>query len=130
VRARIRAEKKQFIVYAILRVILPTIAAIGTFIVLALPGLMVAGSLVAIEWGVHSVFAGATGSSWLVGILLQVFFGVIAFGFALLASICVGGPLSTGTREYALIFYGGRYNALGDILYPTQAIVGGSTGTA
>jgi hypothetical protein len=26
--------------------------------------------------------------------------------------------LSTGIREYALIFYGGRYKALGDILYP------------
>ena len=61
---------------------------------------------------------------------LEVFFGVIAFGFALLASICIGGPLSTGTREYALIFYGGRYKALGDILYPTQAIVGGATGAA
>jgi hypothetical protein len=130
VRARIGAEKRQFIVYGLLRVILPTIATIGVFIVLALPGLMLAGSLAAIEWGVHSMFSGATGSSWLVGILLEVFFGVVAFGFALLASICVGGPLSTGTREYALIFYGGRYKALGDILYPPPAIVGGTTGAA
>jgi hypothetical protein len=122
------AEKRQFLVYGLLRVILPTIAAIGAFIVLALPGLMVAGSVAAIEWGVHSMFSGATGSSWLVGILLEVFFGVVAFGFAVLASICVGGPLSTGLREYALIFYGGRYKALGDFLYPTQAIGGGTTG--
>jgi hypothetical protein len=57
-----------------------------------------------------------------------VFFGVVAFGFALLASICVGGPLSTGLREYALIFYGGRYKALGDFLYPAQAISGGTSG--
>jgi len=35
-----------------------------------------------------------------------------------LASICLGGPLSTGVREYALIFYGGRYQVLGDALYP------------
>jgi len=124
VRARMGAERRQFLVYGLLRVILPTIAAIGVFIVLALPGLMLAGSLAAIEWGVHSMFSGATGSSWLVGILLEVFFGVVAFGFALLASICVGGPLSTGTREYALIFYGGRYKALGDILYPTQTSAG------
>ena len=130
VRARIRAEKKQFIVYAILRVILPSIAAIGTFIVLAIPGLMLAGTIAAIEWGIHSMFSDATGGSWLVGILLEVFFGVVAFGFALLASICIGGPLSTATREYALIFYGGRYKALGDILYPTQAIIGASNGTA
>lgn len=130
VRARMMAEKRQFIVYGLLRVILPTIAAIGAFIVLALPGLMLAASLAAIEWGVHSMFTGTTGSSWLVGILLEVFFGVVAFGFALLASICIGGPLSTGIREYALIFYGGRYQALGDFLYPAQAILGGTSGAA
>jgi hypothetical protein len=129
VRTRITAEKRQFLVYAILRVILPTIAAIATFIVLALPGLMLAGSVAAIEWGVHSAFTGATGSSWLVGILLEVFFGLVAFGFALLASICIGGPLSTGVREFALVFYGGRYKALGDILYPSQVIIGGVSGS-
>jgi hypothetical protein len=128
VRARIRAEQRQFLVYAILRAILPVIASIGLFIVMLLPGLMLAGSLAAIELGVHSMFANATGASWLVGIAIEVFFGVIAFGFALLAGICLGGPLSTGIREYALIFYGGRYKALGDILYPLPAPVGGTTG--
>ncbi|MGO8935150.1 MAG: hypothetical protein ACLPLZ_10345 [Terracidiphilus sp.] len=130
VRARMMAEKMQFLVYGLLRVILPTIAAIGAFMVLAIPGLILAGSVAAIEWGVHSMFTGTTGSSWLVGILLEVFFGVVAFAFALLASICIGGPLSTGLREYALIFYGGRYKALGDFLYPTQAISGGTSGAA
>jgi hypothetical protein len=128
VRVRIRADQRQFLVYAILRAILPAIASIGLFIVMLLPGLMLAGSLAAIEFGVHSMFANATGASWLVGIALEVFFGVIAFGFALLAGICLGGPLSTGIREYALIFYGGRYKALGDILYPSQAIAGGASG--
>jgi hypothetical protein len=128
VRARIKAEQRQFLVYAILRVILPVIASFGLFIVMLLPGLMLAGSLAAIELGVHSTFANATGASWLVGVALEVFFGVIAFGFALLAGICLGGPLSTGIREYALIFYGGRYKALGDILYPMPAAVGGATG--
>ena len=93
---RIRAEKRQFLVYGLLRVVLPTIALIGMFIVLFLPGLMLAGSLAAIEWGVHSMFADASGASWLVGIVLEGFFGVVAFGFALLASICVGGPWAPG----------------------------------
>src|SRR5208282_481723 len=128
VRARVKAEKRQFLVYAILRVILPTIAGIGTFLVLAIPGLLLAGTIGAMEWGIHSAFSGSTGSSWLVGVALEVFFGVVAFGFALLASICIGGPLSTGVREYSLIFYGGRYKALGDILYPQQAIAGGTSG--
>jgi hypothetical protein len=116
---RITAEKSQFAVYAMLRLILPVIAMIGLFIVLAIPGLMVAGSVAAIVYAIHSAFADATGASALVGILLQAFFGVVAFGYALLACICLGGPLSTGVREYALIFYGGRYQALGDLLYPS-----------
>jgi hypothetical protein len=119
--ARIKAEKRQFFVYAPLRVVLPIIAMIGLFIVLLIPGLGLAAALAAVEFGVHSMFADATGASVFVGLVLEIFFGVIAFGFALLASICLGGPLSTGTREYALIFYGGRYKALGDILYPPSA---------
>ncbi|MGA3334947.1 MAG: hypothetical protein ABSC62_12380 [Terracidiphilus sp.] len=132
VRARIKAEKRQFLVYALLRVILPTIAMIGMFIVLLLPGLGLAAALAAAEFGVHSIFTNATGASMLIGILLEVFFGLVAFGFALVASICLGGPLSTGIREYALIFYGGRYKALGDILYPPPAtpVVEGTSGVA
>lgn len=130
VRARIRAEKRQFLVYAILRAILPMVASIAVMIVLAIPGLLLAGTIAAMEWGIHSAFAGSTGASWFVGVALMVFFGVVAFGFALLASICIGGPLSTGVREYALVFYGGRYKALGDILYPSQAIAGGASGSA
>jgi hypothetical protein len=115
---RITAEKSQFAVYALLRLILPVIAMVALFIVLLIPGLMVAGSLAAIVYAIHLAFADATGASALIGILLQAFFGVVAFGYALLAGICLGGPLSTGVREYALIFYGGRYQALGDLLYP------------
>jgi hypothetical protein len=118
---RINAEKRQFLVYALLRIALPIVTTVALFLLLLIPGLVLAGSLAAIEFGIHSTFADATGSSWLVGVLLQVFFGLLAFGFALLAGICLGGPLSTGIREYALIFYGGRYKELGDILYPVSA---------
>jgi hypothetical protein len=116
--ARLMAEKKEFFVYTLLRVVLPTIAMVGVFMLLIIPGLAVAGSLGAIEYGVHSAFADATGGAAVAGIAIQVFFGLVAFFFAVLASICLGGPLSTGTREYALIFYGGRYQVLGNILYP------------
>ena len=133
VRARIKADQRQFLVYGLLRVLLPILATIGLFIVLLLPGIGLAAALAAVEFGVHSMFADATGASAFVGILLQVFFGVIAFGFALLAGVCLGGPLSTGIREYALVFYGGRYKALGDILYPqppSPAIAGSAPGAA
>jgi hypothetical protein len=116
--ARFAAEKRQFIAYALLRLILPTLAMIGVFFVLAIPGLILAASVAVVEFGLHSAFADSSGGSAVTGMLLQVFFGVLAFVFMLLASICLGGPVSTGTREYALLFYGGRYRALGDILYP------------
>jgi len=115
---RILDEKRQFAVYALLRVVLPVIAGIGLFVVLIIPGLIVAGSLAAFVYGIHSAFAGATGATMIVGVIIQAFFGLLAFVLMLLASICLGGPLSTGIREYALIFYGGRYQALGEILYP------------
>jgi len=116
--ARIRAEKVQFFVYALLRVVLPTIAMVALFMVLIIPGLALAGSFAAIGYGLHSAFADSTGAAAVAGVVLQVFFGVIAFVFVLLVSICLGGPVSTGIREYALMFYGGRYQALGDALYP------------
>ena len=116
--AHIKAEKRQFLVYALLRLVLPIIAIIGLFFLLLLPGLGLAAALASVEFAVHSIFADATGASALVGVLLEVFFGVVAFVFALLASICIGGPVSTAIREYALIFYGGRYKTLGDTLYP------------
>jgi hypothetical protein len=99
-------------------VALPIIALIALFVVLLIPGLFLAGALAGVELGLRSYFADVTGAAAIVGVLLEVFFGVLAFGFAVLLSICLGGPLSTAIREYALIFYGGRYKALGDILYP------------
>jgi hypothetical protein len=116
--ARITAEKKQFVAYALLRLVLPTIAMIGVFIVLLIPGLILGGSLALVELGLHSAFADASGGSAATGIFLQAFFGVLAFGFMVLAGICVGGPVSTAIREYALLFYGSRYQPPGDALYP------------
>ncbi|MGA9585215.1 MAG: hypothetical protein WBQ95_07795 [Terracidiphilus sp.] len=116
--ARIKAEKGQFFAYALLRLILPIIASIAIFMILLIPGLVLAGAVAGVEFGLHSAFANSTGSASVAGIMLQVFFGVVAFGFAVLASICLGGPLSTAVREYAILFYGGRYPVLGDLLYP------------
>jgi len=112
-------------VYALLRVVLPFIASICVVMILAIPGLAVVGVIAALEFGLHSAFADASGGSAVAGVLLQVFFGLIAVGLTLLASICLGGPLSTGVREYALVFCGGRYRLLGDLLYPVAAVQGG-----
>jgi len=116
--ARVRAEKQQFLAYVLLRLVLPVLAMIALFILLIIPGLVLAGSLAAVEFGLRSAFADAHGAEAFVGLMLEIFFGVLAFGFALLASICLGGPISTAKREYALVFYGGRYQRLGETLYP------------
>jgi hypothetical protein len=72
-------------------------------------------------YAIHSAFAHSAGGAAVAGMILQGFFGAVALGFALLATVCLGGPLSTGVRAYALMFYGGRYPALGDMLYPAAA---------
>ncbi len=114
-------EKKQFFVYVVLRVVLPLVAVVALALIFLLPGLALAGSIGAIEYAIHTAFASSTGASAVVGMLLQGFFGVVAFLLLLLACICLGGPVSTGVREYALAFYGGRYPALGRVLYPPTA---------
>lgn len=116
----ISREKGQFFAYALLRLILPIVAMIAVFLVLIVPTLILAGAVAGVEFGIHSAFAGATGAAEAAAVFLQAFFGVVAFGFAVLISVCVGGCVSTAIREYALVFYGGRYQQLGDILAPSR----------
>lgn len=116
--ARIKAEKGPFILYAVLRVVLPIIAMIAVVMVLIIPGLIFGVAIVGIEVGIHSAFEGAQGMVSAGGILLQVLVGVVALTMALLAALCICGPVSTAIRQYALLFYGGRYPVLGNILYP------------
>jgi hypothetical protein len=116
--ASIKTEHRQFLAYTLLRVVLPTIAMVALFMVLLIPGAILAGAFGAIVYGVHSAFADSTGGAAVAGSMLQAFLGLVAFVFMALAGICLGGPLSTGIREYALMFYGGRYPVLGNILDP------------
>ena len=127
---RVSAEKGQFFAYALLRLILPIIAVIAAAIVLMIPTLILVGAAAAVEWGIHSTFAGATGLAAAAGVFLQGFFGVLSLGFGILATICLGGPLSTGIREYALVFYGGRYQRLGDMLSPRAGVGSNAQGIA
>lgn len=116
VRGRIKREKGPFFLYAILRIVLPIVAGIALFIVMIIPAIIFIAATVGAEYVIHSVFVNAAGAAVVGAMVLEVLVGVIAFGIALLVGLCLGGPLSTGIREYALLFYGGRYQALGDIL--------------
>lgn len=111
--ARIRVEKGAFFVYALLRVLLPIAGAIGLVLVLIIPAVIFVLLAVAVEVGLHAAFGHA-----LLGIFLEVSAGCIAFLIAMLVFIAAFGPVYTAVRYYSLIFYGNRYQLLGERLYP------------
>ena len=119
--ARIRMEKGPFFFYALLRVFLPIVAVVALFLVLLIPGIFFVAGNALIEVGIHVAFSGASGGVAALGVVLQVLVGLIIFAIAFVVALCFGGPVSTAIREYALIFYGGRYRTLGEILYPPTA---------
>ena len=111
---RIGQEKGAFVFYVVLRVLLPMIAMIGMFILLAIPIVIVFGSLGVFIAMLHASAAGATP----IGIFFQAMAGLAIVVIGLLLAICFGGPISIAIRNYALVFYGARYQPLGDALYP------------
>lgn len=120
---RVLSEKGSFLAYAVLRIVLPIIGFVGIVMVLLVPGLVLVGSVAGAEYGVHSAFAHATGASVAIGAMLEVFIGAVALGFALVIGISIGGPVSTGIREYALVFYGSRYQKLGEMMFPSTSVL-------
>jgi hypothetical protein len=109
--ARIRTQKGQFFIYALLRIVLPIVGAILIFAILVLPAIGFVAAVAIVEVGLHAAFGGAA-------IVLEVLIGLVSLIVAMVVGICFGGPLSTATREFALIFYGARYPLLGEILFP------------
>ena len=62
------------------------------------------------------LLADATGVGAVIRIVFDVVFGIVGVGIGLLVAFSLGGPIATWVRNYALLFYGGRYQALGDLL--------------
>ena len=118
VRLRIAREKGAFLVYALLRVILPAAAVLGLMIALAIPCLIVFGGLAVVMGLVHGVLNHVTGAVWVLRTLVECLLGVTIVAFGFFVAVTFGGPLCIAVRNYALLFYGGRYQALGDILSP------------
>lgn len=119
---RIKAEKGPFFVYALLRILLPLAAMIGVFMVMILPAIIFLVAVVGLEVAIHVAVANASSAVALFGISLQILIGVAAFALVLLMSIGIGGLVGTAIRQYALLFYGSRYQPLGDILSPPPAL--------
>lgn len=115
---RIRTEKGAFCLYGVLRVLLPIVAvfamAIATIFLVILLGLTFGLTVYAIHLGT----AHATGLPSACGITAEIAVGAVGVTLLILAGLSLAGPVFTGIREYALVFYGGRYAKLGAILDP------------
>lgn len=116
--AHIRDDKAAFFVYALLRIMLPIAAMIAIVLVLIIPAIVFFAAVVFAEVAIHAALSHAAGAAPLVGLALQILVGVLVFCIALLISIGLGGLISTATREYALLFYGSRYQPLANLLWP------------
>jgi hypothetical protein len=58
------------------------------------------------------------GASTGLAVLFGVPAGILLLGLFMLAFIGISGTIGTFRRNYALLFYGGRYPLLGNILQP------------
>jgi hypothetical protein len=127
---RIASEPGAFLLYAVLRVVLPFVAVIALTIALFIPCVILFGALGLAMAGVHAVISHAAMPFMVMGWFVEVALGLIIVGLALFVAVCFGGPLSIAIRNYALLFYGGRYPALGNILSPPPAPMGMHPGVA
>ena len=120
VRKDLAAERGSFLLFAVLRTLLPVVAFMALLIAVAIPAIIVFGILALAFAAFHGMSTDGSGAFSFLGTFFEVAIGIIALGIGLFAAICLGGPLSIGIRNYSLLFYGGRYQALGDILFPPQ----------
>jgi hypothetical protein len=117
---RVMEEKGSFFLYTVLRVMLPFAASIALTIVLIIPMILVLGIPGVLFALAHAAQVHSTGAAWLLAVLVQVALGIVMGALAALVAICFGGPVSLAIRNYALVFYAGRYPLLGNLLAPPQ----------
>lgn len=115
-----RAEPGQFALFMLMRLLVPMAAAIGFFLILLIPivVLIVIGVVIAVI--VHA-------SPHMSFYLAPMAWPGIQFAFALIfmVSITFSGTLGTWLRNYGILFYAGRYPALRMRLWPeTQGTQG------
>jgi hypothetical protein len=120
---RFTVEKGSFLLYAFLRIFLPFVAMIGLFVVLAIPMVLIFGIPGLMIAGLHAWALNAPPAVAIFATTLEVLLGMGIAAFGLLVAISFGGPLSIAVRNYALMFYAGRYEPLGDIVFAPPAPV-------
>lgn len=117
-RLRIAAEKGGFLLYAFLRIILPLAATLGAMLILAIPVILAVLVFAVPIAGLAALIGSATGVSKVLFILLLASIALVCVALVILLGLCISGPIGIAVRNYALLFYGGRYKVLGDLLSP------------
>jgi hypothetical protein len=107
----IAAEPWQYIFFVLLRFLTTLLASIVCAIVLVIPFAIVVGIGALIVVFLKTVSTG-------LAVLLGVPAAILVLGLFFLAGVIVSGTIGTYRRNYALMFYGGRYPLLGNILQP------------
>jgi hypothetical protein len=121
-RAHIGREKGSFFFYLLMRLVLPVIAMLILLISAGIPLIGAFGILMLCAAGFRSLFDGSTLLSSVFGVFFEILFGFVGLIVGLSVAFGLGGPVATWVRNYALLFYGGRYQALGDILSPPPSL--------
>jgi hypothetical protein len=101
----------QFALFLVLRFLAALVGSIAGVIVVAVPFVILAAI------GVVVVLLLKLASTVL-AILLGIPAGILLLGLLILAMIGVTGTIGTFRRNYALLFYAGRYPEMSAILWP------------
>ncbi|HEX8812570.1 MAG TPA: hypothetical protein VF742_11320, partial [Terracidiphilus sp.] len=117
-RLRYLAEKGSFWFYGFLRIVLAIVASIAGVVILIIPVVFVGLVILAFYFGLHTLLADATGFTLFVQQSILILIGSIGVALAILLFISICGPIATWKRYYSLLFYGGRFPQLGDLLSP------------
>ncbi|HUX43639.1 MAG TPA: hypothetical protein VMV57_02710 [Terracidiphilus sp.] len=121
VQALLMEEPRAFATYLAERFALPIVGFMAISIAAAIISAIVSGIMSPFVASMEASVRSGSATGALVAALVLLPLAVLAVAFAICVSLCLGGPLSIWIRNFALLFYGGRYQLLGDLLTPAPA---------
>jgi hypothetical protein len=120
VRANMKGKRETFLSYFILRLAMPLIAGLLLAFVGWVMGSVVFGILGVSSAGFEAMLDGPGKLRGMLELAVQALFLLLGAGVGLALAVALGGPLGVFMRTYALLFYGGHYKALGNLLDPPR----------
>jgi hypothetical protein len=116
--ARVGAEPGAFFLYGFFRLVLPIVAFLAVALVLVIPIAVITIGFAAMIAGLTAAVVNTAGAAKVLLVMIEVVVTLLGLGISLFVGLFVGGPVATAIRNYTLVFYGSRYQLLGNLLYP------------